>query len=85
MAIAVVGLAILCVSGGCTSLELIKNYGDICSIINCSALGIVDVAGPRNPLVPSTPDYSLDPTCTLPGMCGTNPWYPYSIAAGGSQ
>jgi hypothetical protein len=65
---------------GCDAVGIIKNNVDMCSVINCAQWGIVDIAGPHNPLVPSEPDYSLDPTCTLPGMCGPSIYYPYSTA-----
>lgn len=66
------------VAGGCLPIDVIRQQGDICAVVNCAALGWVD-PGPRNPLVPSAPDYDKDPTCTLPGFCGPNIWYPYGI------
>jgi hypothetical protein len=77
----VLGLALITVLlTGCDALNIIKNNADLCTLINCASVGIVDFAGPHNPLVPSRPDYSKDPTCTLPGFCGANFWYPFSTA-----
>jgi|WetSurMetagenome_2_1015567.scaffolds.fasta_scaffold202551_2 hypothetical protein len=86
LAIMISGLAI---SGlfltGCDAVGIIKNNVDMCTLINCAQLGIVDIAGPHNPLVPSEPNYSLDPTCTLPGMCGPSIYYPYSVATSSAK
>jgi hypothetical protein len=75
--ISLVGLVVLT---GCSPLSFITNNADLCSIINCSQLGLVDYQGPHNDLVPENPNYDLDPTCTLPGMCGPNYWYPYATS-----
>lgn len=81
LTLSVLGLVIFAVLlTGCDTLNIIKNNADLCTLINCSAVGIVDFAGPHNPLVPNQPDYDLDPTCTLPGYCGPNFWYPFSTA-----
>jgi hypothetical protein len=80
----IISMAVLAVScfifAGCDALEVLSNNVSICTLVNCDELGIVDIAGPHNSLVPDSPDYSKDPTCTLPGFCGANPWYPYSTA-----
>jgi hypothetical protein len=65
---------------GCDTVDFVLKNAELCSIINCDQVGIVDITGPNNPLVPNQPDYDKDPTCTLPGLCGPNPWYPYSTA-----
>ncbi len=86
VAIFILGIGIsVALTTGCTASELIKNNVDICSLINCSQLGIVDIAGPRNTLVPNGPDYDHDPTCTLPGMCGPSIYYPFSQGSTGSS
>lgn len=68
-----------------SGVDVISNNADLCLIINCPSVGIVDIAGPANPLVPTKPDYDKDPTCTLPGMCGPSIWYPYSIGTSSSS
>ncbi|MFA5863808.1 MAG: hypothetical protein WC975_03885 [Phycisphaerae bacterium] len=74
-----VGLTSLLLNG-CTALDLVKNQGSLCLLINCESVGIVDAAGQHNSLAPSSPNYGDDPTCTLPGMCGPSIYYPYSTA-----
>jgi hypothetical protein len=71
------GMAMLLASG-CTPLDVLKNQGDICQIVNCAELSLV-VPGPHNYLVPDHPDYSNDPTCTLAGYCGPNIYYPEGV------
>ena len=63
---------------GCDAIDFVLNNVELCSVINCAAAGYVDVTGPPNPLAPTSPDYDTDPTCTLPGMCGPSPYYPFS-------
>jgi hypothetical protein len=65
---------------GCDALEILGNNLSICTLVNCEELGIVDITGPNNTLIETEPNYNLDPTCTIPGLCGANPWYPYSTA-----
>jgi len=77
LALLVVGFSCFLMTG-CTASELIKNNVDICTLLDCGSLGIVDIAGQRNTLVPNGPDYDKDPTCTLPGMCGPSIYYPNS-------
>jgi hypothetical protein len=80
-AIMISGLAICSLFlTGCDALNIIKNNVSLCTVIDCASVGIVDIAGPHNPLVPNQPNYDLDPTCTLPGMCGPSIYYPYSTA-----
>ncbi len=50
-----------------------------CSLLDCEALGIPDITGRRNPILPDYPDWSDDPTCVIPGYCGPIPFYPGSI------
>ena len=80
LTILTLGIATMFLSG-CTAMDILKNNADLCSLINCASVGIVDIAGPHNPLVPSQPDYSRDPSCSLPGMCGPSIWYPFSTGA----
>jgi hypothetical protein len=68
---------------GCDALQTLGNYIPPCSIINCEQLGQVDYAQPRNLLIPDWPDYDKDPTCTIPGFCGPNIFYPNSTGSGG--
>ncbi|NLE29277.1 MAG: hypothetical protein GX629_06375 [Phycisphaerae bacterium] len=57
--------------------DFISNNVDVCSLINCDQLGIVDYQGISNAdQIPNGPNYDLDPLCTYPGMCGPNYWYP---------
>jgi hypothetical protein len=71
-------LAIVIGITGCTAVDIIKNNVDMCSVISCESLGIIDLAGERNVLIPDK--YGDDPFCTIPGMCGPNIFYPYSQA-----
>jgi hypothetical protein len=60
---------------GCSVTDYLTNNLDVCSLINCDQLGIVDYTGTANPIDVS-PDYDSDPLCTVPGLCGSNYWYP---------
>jgi hypothetical protein len=62
---------------GCDMLSSLN----VTSLLNLSALGWADIAGPSNPLVPDNDKWNdayADPTCIIPGYCGPNPWYPTS-------
>ena len=48
------------------------------SLLNTDALGIPDITGRRNPILPDFPDWDDDPTCVIPGYCGPSPFYPFS-------
>lgn len=63
---------------GCNTWDIISDQMSICSIVNCDQLGLTDIAGPKNLLVPDWPDYDSDPLCVIPGFCGGSIWYPYS-------
>jgi len=78
-AVVLAGITMMSLTG-CSVLHFIQNNGDLCSLINCTQLGLVDVSGPSNDLVPTQPNYSKDPTCTLPGLCGANYWYPFATS-----
>ena len=75
---ALVGL-VLTMTSGC-SLDAIFSLIDPGTILNLASLGQVDLAGQQNWFLPDGPDYDKDPTCTLPGMCGPNIYYPTSTA-----
>ncbi len=64
---------------GCDLGQAILNMIPPDSILNLSQLQQVDIAGQPNRLIPHYPDYDKDPTCVIPGFCGPNQWYPFSI------
>jgi len=70
---------------GCDLVSMVLNQIPLCSVVNCEQLGLIDVAGQKNLLLPDGPDYSDDPTCTLPGYCGPSPWYPQSSGEAGTS
>jgi len=64
---------------GCSPLQTVLQFTSPCNLVNCQALGLVDIAGQQNLLMPDYPDYGKDPTCVIPGFCGPNHWYPFSF------
>ncbi len=84
MAAVVICGVLLVSSTGCTgSLASLLGSGlglvSPGTLLNLSSLGVIDAAGPRNLLL-GEPDFSKDPTCMIPGMCGPSMYYPFSTA-----
>ncbi len=73
------GLLIVSMLVGCDMANAMLNLIPPDSILNLPQLQQVDIAGQHNRLIPDYPDYSKDPTCVIPGFCGANHWYPFSI------
>ncbi len=76
MLIGLLGVSILV---GCDLAQTMLNLIPPDSLLNLSQLQQVDIAGQPNRLIPDYPDYDKDPTCVIPGFCGPNHWYPFSI------
>lgn len=68
---------------GCGPAQTLLNQIQPCSLLNCDSLGLVDIAGQQNLLIPDWPDYAKDPTCIIPGFCESNIFYPEGGGGGG--
>jgi len=73
------GLLIVSMLVGCDLANSVLGLIPPDSILNLSQLQQIDIAGQPNRLIPDYPDYSKDPTCVIPGFCGPNHWYPFSL------